>query len=222
MRQRWTHAAAGLLAVVLAAATVARAADPAQPAGAAQGQVEAAGGAHGDDHGAEPALIAEPSAGIVPAVTTLVIFALLLAVLGKYAWGPIVAGLRQREEKIRKDIADAEESRRRSEAALREYEAKLADAENRVRELIETGRAEAERMATGIKMQAQQDVEEIKERAERDIESARAQAISGIYAEAADLSTAIAEKILRRNLNADDQRDLVNQSLEQLQAVGKA
>ena len=54
-----------------------------------------------------------------------------------------------------------------------------------------------------------------------EIETARKQAIQQIYTEAANLSTSIAEKILRRNLNADDQRDLVNRSLEQLQGVGK-
>jgi F0F1-type ATP synthase membrane subunit b/b' len=56
----------------------------------------------------------------------------------------------------------------------------------------------------------------------KDIEAARANAVTDIYAQAAELSTSIAAKILRRNLNPDDQRDLVNRSLEQLQTVGKA
>ena len=46
-------------------------------------------------------------------------------------------------------------------------------------------------------------------------------AVADIHRQAAELSTAIAEKILRRNLNADDQRDLVNSSLEQLQTAGR-
>jgi F-type H+-transporting ATPase subunit b len=71
-----------------------------------------------------------------------------------------------------------------------------------------------------MKMQAQQDAEAAKERAERDIDAARKAALADIYAQAADLSTTIAEKILRRNLNAADQRQLVDESLRQFQSVG--
>jgi F-type H+-transporting ATPase subunit b len=85
--------------------------------------------------------------------------------------------------------------------------------------MLSNATAEGERISTQIKMQAQQDAEASKERAVKDIEAARHQALQQIYAEAATLSTSIAEKILRRNLNPDDQRDLVNQSLEQLQAL---
>jgi F-type H+-transporting ATPase subunit b len=70
-------------------------------------------------------------------------------------------------------------------------------------------------------MQAQKDAEEAKDRANRDIEQARKSAVADVHRHAADLSTAIAEKILRRNLNADDQRELVNSSLDQLQSAGR-
>ena len=75
-------------------------------------------------------------------------------------------------------------------------------------------------IANGIRTRAQEESERAKEQATRDIEAARNQAIAQIYDEAATLSTTIAEKILRRNLNADDQRDLVAESLNQLQKVG--
>jgi F0F1-type ATP synthase membrane subunit b/b' len=65
-----------------------------------------------------------------------------------------------------------------------------------------------------------QQAEEQIERAHHEIEAARQQAITEIYAVTGNLATSIAEKILRRNLNPDDQRDLVNQSLEQLQKIG--
>jgi len=71
-----------------------------------------------------------------------------------------------------------------------------------------------------MKMQAQKEAEEAKDRATRDIETARKNAVADIYAQAADLSTSIAAKILRRNLNPDDQRQLVEASLQQFQSVG--
>src|SRR5687768_8233594 len=208
MRQNWTKWL-GIAAVMLIALAVLT-----QPALAASAE-------HGEKHG-DPALIAPPSAGIIPALTTLIIFVLLLIVLGKYAWGPIVTGLKVREDKIRKDIKDAEDARARAEATLREYSDQLATAEGKIRDMMAKASADAEKLATNLRMQAQQESEEIKERANRDIEAARKAAVTDIYAQAADLSTNIAEKILRRNLNADDQRALVNESLERLQTVGKA
>jgi F-type H+-transporting ATPase subunit b len=170
---------------------------------------------------AEPQLLRGPSAGLVTAVTTLIVFAMLLAVLGKYAWGPIAAGLKAREDRIRKDIADAEAARAKAEATLREYAARMNQAEARVREMINQATTEGERIATTIRIHAQQEAEQIKEKATHDIEASRDQAIREIYRQAADLATGVAEKFLRRNLNAADQRDLVNASLEEFQSLNR-
>lgn len=172
----------------------------------------------GADHG-EPQLISGPSAGLVTAVTTLVIFALLLALLGRFAWGPIVTGLKAREDKIRGDIADAEEARRKAEATLKDYTQQLAAAEDRVRELLAKATADGEQLATNIRMKAQQEAEEVKERAHKDIDTAKNAAIVEIYDHAANLAVTGAEKILRRNLNADDQRDLLRRGLDELQTI---
>jgi F-type H+-transporting ATPase subunit b len=161
-----------------------------------------------------------PSEGLITGVATIVIFALLVAVLGKYAWGPILAGLKAREEKIRKEIADAEDTRAKAEAALRRYNEQLATAEQKARDMLAKATQDAENLAKQIRARGQQEAEESKERALKDIDAAREQALSEIYQQTADLATRVAEKIIRRNLNADDQRDLVNQSLNELQTVG--
>jgi F-type H+-transporting ATPase subunit b len=184
------------------------------------GTALAAGAAHGGETQKLSPIPSLPQA-IAPAVTTIIVFLLLLAVLGKYAWGPIATGLKNREDKIRRDIADAEAARKRAEATLSEYNQKLATAEAQVRDILAKGQRDAEQMATNMRMQAQKEAEEAKDRATRDIETARKNAVADIYAQAADLSTSIAEKILRRNLNADDQRELVESSLQQFQSVGK-
>jgi F-type H+-transporting ATPase subunit b len=151
------------------------------------------------------------------AVWVMIIFVILLAILYPTAWKNVLAGLKKREDKIRGDIAAAEAARAKAELSLQEYTAQLATAEQKVRDLIGTATADAERIATNVRMQAQQESEVIKEKATKDIDAARRQALQEIYAQTAELSTSIAEKILRRNLNADDQRELVNESLQQLQ-----
>lgn len=201
MKGVWKYAAGGMMAV-LVTGTVALASEA---------------GAHGE----EPQLISGVKNGLIPAVTTLVIFAMLVAVLGKFAWGPIADGLKKREERIRKDIAEAEAARLKAEQTLREYQKQLATAEETVRGMIAKAVQDGEKVAAEIRNKSQKDAEEAKERAKLEIESAGKQAVAEIYEKAADLSTSIAAKILRRSLSADDQRDLVAQTLEQMQAVGK-
>jgi F-type H+-transporting ATPase subunit b len=191
----------------------------------------AAAGAHGEEahgggnaHGAEghkAELIPDPGdpQTFYSALWVVIIFVVLLAILYPTAWKSVLAGLKAREERIRKDIADAEAARAKAESTLRDYTAQLNTAEAKVREMIASATAEGERVAAGLRTHAQHESEEIKERANRDIDAARKAALSDIYAQAAELSTNIASKILRRNLNADDQRELVNQSLKQIQTL---
>ena len=136
------------------------------------------------------------------------------------AWKNVLAGLKAREERIRKDIADAEAARVRAESTLREYNTQLAAAESRVRDMLAKATAEGETIANGIRARAQQEAEDTKTRALRDIEVARGQAVAELHQQAAVLATTVAEKILRRNLNPEDQRDLVDRSLAEISSVG--
>jgi F-type H+-transporting ATPase subunit b len=153
-------------------------------------------------------------------VWVLAIFLLVAIILYRTAWKNVLIGLKAREERIRKDIADAEAARMKAEETLRQYDSRLAEAEQKVREIIDKAALDAERIGTSIRMKAQEEAEEAKERATKEIEVAKQTALTEIYEQTANLATSVAEKIIRRNLNPDDQRDLVNQSLQQLQHVG--
>jgi len=200
-------------------ATPVKAADENAHATGAHDAAANAAGEHADAHNTEAGLPPTTNEGVVTAITTLIVFLVLVVVLGKFAWGPISKGLQEREDKIRADIRNAEEARARSEATLKQYQAQLATAEAQVRDLLNKAQQDAEKIATSVKMQAQQDVEEIKERANRDIEAAGAAAVRDVYKQAATLSTNIAEKIIKRNLNAQDQSDLVSAGIEEFQTV---
>jgi F-type H+-transporting ATPase subunit b len=180
-----------------------------------------AAAAEGKHHEAEetPELLTGAKESLITALTTLIVFGALVVVLGKTAWGPIAKGLQDREDKIRRDIEEAEAARAKAEATQREYAAQLATAEAKVRELLAKATVDAEQIAAGVRTRAQQEAQEAKENATKEIHSAQREAIRQVHEQAAVLSTRIAEKILRRNLNPDDQRDLVRESLEQLQMV---
>ncbi|MDB5323566.1 MAG: synthase subunit [Phycisphaerales bacterium] len=169
----------------------------------------------------KPALIPDLSKAATwwSAFWVIAIFLIVLMLLYPTAWKNVLAGLKAREQRIRTDIAEAESARSKAEATLREYTAQIAAAEQRVRDMITAATADGERMATQIRTRGEQEAQEIKERTTHEIEQAKKQAIAEIYDQAAILATSVAEKILRRNLNPDDQRDLVSRSLDQVQNI---
>ncbi len=176
--------------------------------------VEKATGASGEaEHGKPHDLIEFDKNS---AIWVVIVFIVLLAILYPTGWKSVLAGLKAREERIRKDIADAEAARAKSEQTLRDYQKQLATAEDKVREIIGGATAQAEQIAASIRAKAQQEGEEAKNRANREIEEAKHQALAEIYQSAAELSTSIAGKILRRTINADDHRELVKQSIDEL------
>ena len=154
-------------------------------------------------------------------IWTIGIFAIMLIILYPTAWKNVLAGLKAREAKIRGDIANAEAARSKAEATLKEYTVKLQQTESTVRDMIAKAVTDAEATAASIRARGQAEAEEAKEKALKDIEAAKSTALREVYDQTATLATSVAEKILRRNLNVDDQRDLVARSLEQLQTVNK-
>jgi F-type H+-transporting ATPase subunit b len=153
------------------------------------------------------------------ALWVIIIFGIMLLILYPTAWKNVLAGLKAREDRIRNHIRQAEAAQAKAEATLGEYNKQLATAEQRVRDMITSATADGERLATQIRTRSEQEAQEIKERATTENEAAKKQAIAEIYEQAAALATGVAEKILRRNLNADDQRDLVTRSLDQVQNI---
>jgi F-type H+-transporting ATPase subunit b len=158
---------------------------------------------------------------LMSSIWVLAIFLVVVIILHRTAWKNVMAGLKAREDRIRKAIADADAARAKAEAQLAEYNKQLATAEQKGRDMISQAGIDAERIATNIKMKAQQELEEAKEKAAKEIEAAKRVALNEIYEQTANLATAVAEKIIRRNLNANDQKDLVSQGLEEFKSVGR-
>lgn len=170
-----------------------------------------------DDHGAgghdQPFIL---DVDLVSAIVNLVVFLLLLAILAKFVWPPILRGLQQRDAKIRGDLENAERASREAAASLEQYKKQLADAQREAQRIIEESRTNAQRVAEQVREQAEAQAVQMRQRAEADIDAAKQQAISEIYAEAATLATQVAGQILRREVRAEDHRQLVDQSLREL------
>ena len=160
---------------------------------------------------------ADPFEGrIYQAVAAAIVFIVVLVVLKKAAWGKILEGLQDRENKIRKDLVDAQTAAKEANATLKQYQAKLDKAQSEARSIIEQSRTEAQKLATQMKQKAQDEATHLRQRAESEIIAAKEQAVAQIYAETATLATNIAGRILKREITETDQRQLVDDALGEL------
>lgn len=149
-------------------------------------------------------------------VWTLLVFLLVLWVLGKFAWGPILGALDAREQGIRKSIDDAAAMRSEAQLLLEEHRKQVADARRQSQEIVAEGRAAAERVGREIQDRARDEANRIVERARAEIERERDVALGKIREEAVELALAAASRLLRERLDEDRDRALVQQFLSEL------
>jgi F-type H+-transporting ATPase subunit b len=144
---------------------------------------------------------------------TLVVFVLVLWVLGKWAWGPILAGLQGREQFIRDSLEQARRDRDEAGATLARYEERLARARGEVEAMIEEARRDAAVLRDREESAAREEARTILERARREIDLAKDTAVAELYERAAALATTAAGKILERELDPADHERLIAESI---------
>jgi F-type H+-transporting ATPase subunit b len=151
--------------------------------------------------------------GLVPMIVSLVVFGLVFAILAVKVWPVIVKALNERESKIRSEIESAEMARQQAKAALDQYERALAEARAEAQRELE--KAKSLQAAQLAELKAKNDVAIAMERdkAMREIDASKKLAIQEIYAQGAALSTAVAGRILQRELNPADYQRLVDEAV---------
>lgn len=154
------------------------------------------------------------------AIWNLLIFLIVLGILAKFVFPVIRDGLKAREAKLEGDLTAAEQAKADAEASVAEYKAKIADAQKEAQAVIDEAKKSAEQVAMKVKSDAEAEIVKMKERATAEIESAKDAALGEVYAQTAELSTQIAGKILKREINAADQQQLVSDSLAELTKSG--
>jgi len=151
------------------------------------------------------------------ALATIIIFVLLLAVLGRWAWRPLIRQLQHRESAIANAITNAEKRQHEAQELLEHYRARLARAEDEAQKLIEEGRKEAAEARQQLLAEARAEAKAFADKAGRDLEEARQATMRELYETAADLATDVAGRIVQKELQGQDYRRLVDESLTQLQ-----
>jgi F-type H+-transporting ATPase subunit b len=160
-----------------------------------------------------------PFAGNVGnAIWTLAIFLLVLGILSKFAWGPVLSMLREREDFIHRSLADAKREREEAEATLREYAAKLQAARAEGAGIVEQARKDSEQLRQELRQRARTEADTMIKNAERQISLQTQRAVQEIRREAVDLSVAIASKVIQRNLTKEDNERLIEEALKQVES----
>ena len=161
----------------------------------------------------------EPSpfaGGLGESIWTVLAFVILLVVLWRLAWKPMLAGLNARQEYIEKQISDAEGTHEKARGVLSDYEAKLADVDREGKGIIAVHIKQGEKEAKEIVTAAKQDAEAMRLKLEVDIERARVQAESELLDEAGGIVLRLGEEILGRAMNEEDHERLIEQAVERL------
>jgi len=144
----------------------------------------------------------------------IVSFAILLWVLYKFAFPPILQTLEAREQKIRDSLEQAERHRAEAERKLREYEAKLSAAGREAEAVLAQAKDRAQLLFEENEQRLLAEAERIKGDATREIDGERRRAIQEIRTQTTELALLVAEKVVGRSLTDEDHRRLADQALQ--------
>lgn len=141
-------------------------------------------------------------------------FFVVLVVLQKFAWKPILAGLKQREDDIRKSVENADKIKAEL-AGIEVSKAKILDeAKDKANTIIEQSRKVGNDLAGQIEQRAKKNAEDIISSAHQEIEGERERVRNALKKESIQTAVSLAEKILKENLDTEKNRNLINQAIK--------
>jgi len=158
----------------------------------------------------------QPDPGLF--IWTILTFLVLLFLLAKFAWGPLLKALEERQETIRKSLDDADQARQELERLHQESAQIIAEARGEAQSIVANSRAAADTVREDLKQKAKEEAEALVRGAQRQIQLETARAIQQIRHEVVDLSLAVASKLIKKNLTQEDNDALIQDSLTQIDA----
>ena len=150
-------------------------------------------------------------------VWTILTFLLLLFVLAKFAWKPLLKMLNDREELIRSSLEDAEKAKEKLEKLNAEGEAIINQARSEAQSILSEGKAAAAKLKDETLDVAKEQAKQIASEAEKQINIEKDKAIAEIKSEVVNLSMRIAEKLINKNISPEDNKALIDESLSNVE-----
>jgi len=151
-------------------------------------------------------------------IWTILTFLVLLAVLAKFAWTPLLEALETRQNAIRKSLDDAQQAKVELERLNVESGQIIQRARVDAEAIISQSRVDGDRLREELRAKARSEADHIVKNAERQIQLETNRALEQIRREAVDLSVMIASKIIQRNLSKEDNERLIDEALKQVES----
>ncbi|ACT04427.1 MULTISPECIES: F0F1 ATP synthase subunit B [Paenibacillus] len=149
-------------------------------------------------------------------VIQLVAFLILLYLLKRYAFGPLLSVMEQRRQYVAEQIANAETSKKEAEQQLEQQKQALQEARKEAYDIIEQAKATSTKQADDIIQVAKSESTRLKDEAVKDIESEKNKAVAALREEVGGISVKIASKIIEKQVDEKSQEQLVNQYLKEV------
>jgi F-type H+-transporting ATPase subunit b len=159
-----------------------------------------------------PLLTVDPGLAIWTIITFLVLFALL----AKFAWKPLLAFLDARQEAIKTSLENAQTAKRELERLQQESSQIIRKAHGEAESIVSKSWSDAERVREEMKQKAKTEADAIVKESQRQIEIETGRALRQIRSEVADLSVAIASKVIQRNVTKADNDRFIEDTLKQI------
>ncbi|MDE2028542.1 MAG: F0F1 ATP synthase subunit B [Candidatus Omnitrophica bacterium] len=162
---------------------------------------------------------AQEQGGILTPDNTLLVltwatFFALLFILHKFAWKPILAGLKKREDYVRKSLEDADKINQQLADIEKDKTRILNDAKEQGNAIIEQSRKMSIEISSKIETAAKKNAEEIVNSARQELAGERQRVIGALKKESVATAVALAEKILKENLDNEKNRKLINDAMK--------
>lgn len=161
--------------------------------------------------------LVQPDPGLF--IWTIITFLVLVALLTRFAWKPLLAALEARRQLIAKAVDDAERTKRELERVQQESLGILAKARVEAEGILSRSRVDAESFRGEMHRKAAAEAAAIVKRAEREIQLETNRAIEQLRRQSVELSLAIATKLLQRNVNKDDNVALIDETIKQIDTM---
>ncbi len=153
-------------------------------------------------------------------IWTTFVFLGLLAILWKFAWGPILGAVQAREDGIQGTLDEAASQRDEAAKLLAEHRQQMADARRQAQQMIAEGKEAGERVRQGIEEKARAEGDAMIERARESIEREKDAALDELRKESVDLALAAAAKLVQESLDEEKDRELIMGFIDDLSNGG--
>jgi F-type H+-transporting ATPase subunit b len=156
----------------------------------------------------------QPDTGLM--VWTVITFLLLVAILTKAAWKPILQALNEREGKIKGDLERAEALHKEAEALKAQFESQVAAAKDNIADMMAQAKSDGERTRAQLLSTAREEATQLLEKGRRDLNQETARLKDELRRDVASLSVAVAEKVLSKTIDSKLHEELMQESLQEL------